>query len=382
MKKKRIIVFIFAAVVIIVSAAFGFNAFGNDTDWSYDENTKTLYITGTGDMEDYPDVYSTPWSSRVLSVERLVIEDGVASVGNNILSGAVNLEEVSIANTVTSIGANAFASCSKLTELDLSDNISYIADVSFAKMGADDKAGFKVKCNVGSYALGYTIVNEIPYETQEVKCGEKDVILHKGMSAYYPYTPKISGTYKFYSVSLDDTEGYVFDSSLNQIAYNDDRSASNIFSPKMSGVDFALTVNLTAGNTYYFATKVINPTITASYKAYILPHSFEVTGRIYATKNKKGELSNLVLTDALMNGEATNGEYTFTFSENSNSAEFSCGNMTVTHEFNPDDESQDIGIMVCDANGDKVVNGKDYRILKKNNSPYTQFFGGLAGYRY
>ena len=383
MKNKKLIALVLSFVIIVASLIIGFTAFGSDTEWRYDSETDTLYISGSGDMDDYGDVYSTPWSDHVLSVKKLVVESGVTSVGNNALSGASLLSEVELADTVTKIGNNSFASCPSLMTLNLGSNISYIGDESFAKVGIDDKSGFKINCEVASYALDYALDNKIDYNCDEVKCGEKDVSLYKSMTAYYPYTPKISGTYRFYSVSLDDTEGYVYSSDMTRLAYNDDHSGANTFNSDMSSVDFALTVQLTAGNKYYFATQIINPSLTAKYKAYLEPVSFDVTGKVYAIKNKKGEFSDYVLTGAKINGAATNnGEYTFSYNVNNTSAEFTCDNMTVTHEFNPDDLSQDIGIMMCDANNDGAVNGKDYRILKKNNSPYLQFFSKLAGYKY
>lgn len=381
MKRKRIIACIAAAVIIITSVFAGITAFGNDINWRYDAETDTLYISGTGETDNYSDGYNTPWSLYVDSVKKLVVEDGVMAVGDNVLSGAPLLEEVELAASVSKIGYSSFASCPSLLTIEFGDNISFIADESFARVGITEKAGFCVICNIGSYALSFAIRNGIPYSTSDVKCGKYDVSLYKSMTAYYPYTPVTGGTYRFYSVSRHDTEGAVYNSELTRVAYNDDHSSENAFNSSMSSVDFGLTVNLTAGNTYYFTTNITNPSLTANYEVYIEPVSFTVTGRIYAVKNKKGELSDMLLSNATMNGEATNGQYTYTYSVQNPTAEFSCDGATLTHTFNPDDTSQDIGIMLCDANNDGVVNGKDYRLLKKNNSPYIQFFSKLAGYK-
>ena len=381
MKNKKLIAAIVAIAVVITSLMIGITAFGDDTTWRYDSDTDTLYISGTGETDNYTDGYNTPWSQHVDHVKKLVVEDGVTGLGDNVLSGAPLLEKVELADSVAKIGYSAFASCPSLFSLELSDNISHIADSSFAMVGVTEKQGFCMVCNLGSYALSFAVRNGIPYSTDEVICGKYDVKLHKSMMAYYPYVPKQSGTYRFYSVSKHDTEGFVYDDVLTRLAYNDDHSSQNTFSSSMASADFGLTVNLTAGNTYYFATQIVNPSLTAQYEVYIEPVSFSVTGRIYAVKNKKCELSTMLLTNATMNGAATNGEYSFTYSVDNPSAEFSCDGVTITHTFSPDDVSQDIGIMMCDADGDGVVNGKDYRILKKNNSPYIQFFSQLAGYK-
>ena len=64
---------------------------------------------------------------------------------------------------------------------------------------------------------------------------------------YYKFVPKFTGEYRVYSTGSYDTCGYLFDSNQAQLTYDDDDGDSN---------NFLITYNLTAGETYYIATKV------------------------------------------------------------------------------------------------------------------------------
>ena len=117
----------------------------------------TLYIKGTGAMQDYDWNYNettkivttgAPWhDSHSASVKRLVVEDGITSIGNDAFSdceslvsaelaegitsigdgaftGCYDLEKINIPNSVTSIGYDAFDSCWALTSLELPSGLS------------------------------------------------------------------------------------------------------------------------------------------------------------------------------------------------------------------------------------------------------------------
>ena len=81
---------------------------GNNLYWSYDEGSKTISISGTGNMYDYTPT-TQPW--------RLFKEE---------------LKEVAIANTATSLGKSAFAGSIRLAKVEIGANVENIADSVFA----------------------------------------------------------------------------------------------------------------------------------------------------------------------------------------------------------------------------------------------------------
>ena len=97
-----------------------------DCEWSFDESTGTLTISGSGAMADY----LKPWMN--LDVKNIVIENGVTVIGKNTFEDCSYLETVTIADSVTSIGDNAFAGCESMTEAVIPDSVKEIGNGAFS----------------------------------------------------------------------------------------------------------------------------------------------------------------------------------------------------------------------------------------------------------
>ncbi|MBO4589585.1 MAG: ribosomal protein L7/L12 [Bacteroidaceae bacterium] len=82
---------------------------GDKVTWSYDTTTLEVTISGTGPMRDY-EAQESPWWTNG-TVQSIVIEEGVTTVGTNAFTWDYNLETVSLPSTLTSIGDNAFNLC-------------------------------------------------------------------------------------------------------------------------------------------------------------------------------------------------------------------------------------------------------------------------------
>ena len=90
---------------------------GTGIIWDYDYKTGTMIISGNGEMRDYADSDSAPWS-RMLP-RKLIIKDGVKKIGNNAFSGMTFLKTIEISHVET-IGKNAFYSCTGISEVKMS----------------------------------------------------------------------------------------------------------------------------------------------------------------------------------------------------------------------------------------------------------------------
>lgn len=105
---------------------------GDDLTYSYTESTKTLTISGEGDMYDYESVRA-PWYSYKNDIPTLIINSGVTSVGNYAFINCSGLTgSLDIPDSVASIGNNAFQSCSKLTNISFGKGLTSVAENAFS----------------------------------------------------------------------------------------------------------------------------------------------------------------------------------------------------------------------------------------------------------
>ena len=102
--------------------------------WSFNKATGTLTISGKGNMEDYEGmifinglVTNTPWNEKVELIKRVVIKEGVASIGNWAFGGCENLKSIEIPDSVTSIGYEAFYGCESL-KYNKKDGVKYLGN--------------------------------------------------------------------------------------------------------------------------------------------------------------------------------------------------------------------------------------------------------------
>jgi hypothetical protein len=88
---------------------------GANLTWNYDTANKQLIITGTGAMTDYSADTKAPWAPYMTEIVGVVVTEGVTTVGNYALDGAVSLKTVALPSTMGNIGLNAFAGCANIT---------------------------------------------------------------------------------------------------------------------------------------------------------------------------------------------------------------------------------------------------------------------------
>lgn len=107
---------------------------GDNLTWEVSRDG-VLTISGTGDMQDYT-YNERPWSGFYVadfgkSVWKVVIENGVTSIGEYAFGYLESLTTVELADTVTYIGNNAFSSCKSLTSVDIPDSVTWIGNSVF-----------------------------------------------------------------------------------------------------------------------------------------------------------------------------------------------------------------------------------------------------------
>ncbi len=104
---------------------------GENLTWTYNADTATLTISGTGVMTDFGYENDFPWYSYAKNIKKVIINDGVTSISNFAFCGFSGLETVEFADSVTTIGEYCFENCDSLKSITLPDSVTSIGDGVF-----------------------------------------------------------------------------------------------------------------------------------------------------------------------------------------------------------------------------------------------------------
>ena len=141
--KKIISLFLSLTMLLSLTAGLDFSAYadtlttgkcGKNVTYSFDSNTGTLTISGTGDMYDYSsfDADALVFYNNI-NIKVVIVEKGVTSIGYPSFYGCTSLVSVTIPDSVTSIGASAFCGCTSLTSITIPDSVTSIDDYAFSR---------------------------------------------------------------------------------------------------------------------------------------------------------------------------------------------------------------------------------------------------------
>ena len=103
----------------------------NGLTWRMDPDG-TLTISGNGTMKDFSYTGNAPWYKEFgSSIKKLVIEEGVQSVGDYAFDAYPSLEEISLPQSLTRIGGCAFRNCTSLKAVTIPDSVKEIGSYAF-----------------------------------------------------------------------------------------------------------------------------------------------------------------------------------------------------------------------------------------------------------
>lgn len=186
--------------------------------WDYNADTRKLTIGGSGEMADFAAPDSIVWRAVLTSAQRIVIEEGVTSVGSYAFYYMPALTEVSLPNSLTKIGDYAFAYCSALTDITLPHGLTSIGKSAFEACAAMPSAYLSASVTeVGERAFAYCTslesviitgtIAELRAETFKNCTALKALICHTSITA-----DKVSDS-AFNGAALDFSKATLTDSA-------------------------------------------------------------------------------------------------------------------------------------------------------------------------
>ncbi len=99
-----------------------------DLTWSFDASSKTLTVSGEGELIRDTDI-DNQWKS--MEIDKLVVEDGVTAVGNQSFV-RMSVKEISLPDTLTTIDYHAFGGCEYLESISIPDSVTDLGKGAFA----------------------------------------------------------------------------------------------------------------------------------------------------------------------------------------------------------------------------------------------------------
>ncbi len=130
-------------VIVGEEAAMAGGELGDGLEWSYDAETFTLTISGSGEMYDN----YAPWSGYAGKIRTIVIGEGVRSIGEGAFADLSALTKVTLPSTLEYIGAFAFAE-SSLPKIEIPASVYFLGSSAFAGCKSLKKVTFQANSNL------------------------------------------------------------------------------------------------------------------------------------------------------------------------------------------------------------------------------------------
>ena len=229
-----------SGLAYVIHYGTGATGTSGSTTWTVSPQEKTLIISGTGPMKDYTTRNEPPWRPYRNSIEKVIIEEGVTTVGDYAFYAYFDrLSQVSLPSTLYRIGSCAFVNCSALSTIHIPagvrqhglypfnrsatsgitvdpENTTYFSDEVGALYGPYGTGTYALIHLPASFAGTYTAHPNTAAIELHACAGNKnlkEIILPEGLTSINSYAFQNSGLEKLtLPSSLSHTGYYAFSS--------------------------------------------------------------------------------------------------------------------------------------------------------------------------
>ena len=150
----------------------------------------TLTISGTGNMKNYYHDNEIPYYNDKESIKKVIIEEGVTSIGYMAFNSCSSLTSVEIPEGVTSIGYGAFDGCSSLTNIEIPEGVTSIGGCAFYFCSSLTSIEIPSSVtSIGDWAFNYctSLTNIIVDNDNNAYCSENGVLFNKDKTQLIEY---------------------------------------------------------------------------------------------------------------------------------------------------------------------------------------------------
>lgn len=201
-------------------------------DDGIENNTYTLTISGSGNMENFYDTYGSrraPWRTSSngygANITQISFADGITSVGAKAFFSCSNLENIFIPDSVTRIASSAFEECSKLKSVTGFKYVTLIGSSAFSGCASLESIPFPVsRVSIGDYAFERcsSLKNvKIPDNVTSIgttifnRCGNIETVILPCVLPRMPYNALAGAKHTYYpgtKQQLDAQRGQITES--------------------------------------------------------------------------------------------------------------------------------------------------------------------------
>ena len=244
---------------------------GENVTWTLTADG-TLTISGTGAMTDYTYDSRSPWYSCRTYIKRVVMQQGVTSIGDHAFWDCSGLTSVTIPDGVTSIGGDAFSGCAALTSVEIPNGVTAIGGSTFSNCIRLAKVTIpKSVTSIGKNAFYYCeSIADVYYDGTEedwakisISSGNEDLLAAALHCKPTPLTaPSVTGG--------NDSQGRptlkwnaVTGAAKYEVYRARSMNGDYIKYSTVTGTSYTNTSYIENGNTYYYKVRALDANGTA-----------------------------------------------------------------------------------------------------------------------
>ena len=232
---------------------------GTDTKWVFDGYALTIKnVSKTGlmaNMDNYDlQLKKAPWVKKNLNVRKVVIEEGIYSIGSCAFANCQNLQDVVFNGTdVVAIGWGAFLNCVRLRNISLPVQLQNIGTIAFANCSQLSSVKIPDHCRVDNQA--YVSCTNL----QSVEVSPTVILGHhvfasevtvKGKVRHALYNKEIRRIPSYVNVGNCKEYGFARSSVEKYLSQNKAKAQEN-YDYQTSDVDKTIPVSSNARNNTY-----------------------------------------------------------------------------------------------------------------------------------